>query len=844
MASKFRGIFRVLFFIAAALYPGLIFYFLVIRKTPLRLFSLFVMAFALLIFITGTSAKSKSKGVSFFWNAALLLGLGGLCFIINSSIILKFYPLLMIILLFISFGSTLFFPPSMIFRFALMQDKSIKGSLNEKRIAAYCRKVTVAWCGFFVFNGSITAWTIFSGSDALWSVYNGGISYILIGTFFAGEFMVRKIVQKKMPQSIPLSTFKHNSRPLSTVLCYEGAWSDARYHTWGDFLEGTAELRRSINAADAQSCGKWLLHCEDCWYFFLAFTALLQCKKEILLSANVSPAYIKEIRGGTPGGTPGGAPDGAAIPFLTDLIFPEGESQENIFHIPSLLKATQKTDRPVTDKPEEGPPINADETSIIMYTSGSTGKPKMVQQRLTEFEADNRFIISKWGDEFLKRKVCSTVSQHHIYGLLYSILLPFTLGVPFKRRRIEFPEETEKLSDTEYVIITVPAFLKRAVEMERSSGLNLPSPWIFASGGVLSFETAQKTGEVFGFWPVEVYGSTETSGIAWRQSANGPEWTVFDNAQISQNGDGCLIIRSPYIKDPAGLETADVVEILEDGRFLLKGRVDSVIKIEEKRISCAEMESRILQSGFAADVCVIPLEDKRQYLAAAIVFNNKGKERFNGFEKHEINTFWREYLLQYFENVVIPKKWRYPETLPLDTQGKKKKEDIKLLFSGEEKTEEFFTTEDCRSENGLEFHGERKDYHIKTLCNSVYSVVNSSSEGFDALEKEKVIEKTDNSVSLELVIPDSSPYFDGHFPEFHLLPAVAQVELVIRFAARYLGTDIKISEIKRVKFTSFIRPGAPLLLKLTKKEKNISFTLSSPGGETVYSLGTVITGNT
>jgi len=824
MASKFRGISKVLFFIAAALYPALIFYFLVIRKTPLRLFSLFVMAFALLVFITGTSAKSKTKGVSFFWNSALLLGLGGLCFIINSAIILKLYPLLMNIIFLAAFGGTLFFPPSMIFRFALMQDKSIKGSLNEKRVAAYCRKVTAVWCGFFVFNGSMAAWTILAGSDALWSVYNGGISYILIGTLFAGEFMVRKTVQKKMPQSIPLSTFKHNSRPLSTVLCYEGAWSDARYHTWGDFLEGTAELRRSINAADARSGEQWLLHCEDYWYFLLAFTALLQCRKEILLSANVSPAYIKEIRGAAPSG---------AKPFLTDQIFSEGESPENIFHIPSLLKAIQET-----DKPEEGPAINADETSIIMYTSGSAGKPKAVRQRLTEFEADNRFVISKWGDEFLKRKLCSTVSQHHIYGLLFSILLPFTLGVPFRRRRIEFPEETEKLSDNEYMIITVPAFLKRAVEMERSSGLNLPSPWIFTSGGVLSFETAQKTSEVFGFWPVEVYGSTETSGIAWRQSVNGPEWTVFDNAQISQNRDGCLIIRSPYIKDPAGFETADMVEILSDGHFLLKGRVDSVVKIEEKRVSFPEMENRILQSGLASDVCVISLEDKRQYLAAVIVFNNKGKERFNGLEKHEINTFWREYLLQYFENIVIPKKWRYPETLPLDAQGKKKKEDIQLLFSGERGTEEFLTTEDT------ELHGVLIRKPSLPPCNSVSSVVDSSSEGFGALDREKIIEKTENSVSLEFVIPDNSPYFDGHFPEFHLLPAVAQAELVIRFAARHLGTDIEISEIKRVKFTNFIRPGMTLLLKLTKNEKNISFNLSSPGGETVYSLGTIITGNT
>jgi len=808
MASRLRGIPKVLFLIAVVLYPALIFYFLVIRKTSLRLFSLFVMAFALLAFITGTSGKKERRRVSFAWGNLLLFGLGALCLIINSAIILKLYPLLMNILFLAAFGGTLFFSPSMIFRFAVMQDRSIQGSLNEKRIAAYCRKVTYVWCGFFVFNGSMAAWTIFSGSDAFWSVYNGGISYILIGVLFAGEFTVRKMAQKKMPRSVPLSTFKNNSRHLSAILCYEGTWSDAHYHTWGDFLQGAAELRRVINAENSE---KWLLYCEDCWYFLLAFTALIQCKKEILLSANVSPAYIAEISDAAPSGAEHNAAR-PAIPFLTDQTFPEGGSPRNTFHIPSLLEAPQKTDKPVTAQPaEEGPAVNADETSIIMYTSGSTGKPKAVQQRLTEFEADNRFIISKWGGEFLKRRLCSTVSQHHIYGLLFSIFLPFTLGVPFRRKRIEFPGELEKLSDTEYMIITVPAFLKRAAEAERSSGLNLKSPWIFTSGGDLKFETAQKTCEVFGFWPVEVYGSTETSGIAWRQSVNGPEWTVFDNAKISQNRDGCLIVRSPYIKDPAGFETADMVEILQDGHFLLKGRIDSVVKIEEKRISFPEMESRIVQSGFVSDVCVVSLEDKRQYLAAAIVFNSKGKERFAGLEKREINTFWREYLLQYFETIVIPKKWRYPETLPLDAQGKKKKKDIELLFSKEKEAEKADITGGALT-----------------------------SEGFGRLDREKIIDKTENSVSLEFSIPHTSPYFDGHFPGFLILPAVAQVELVIRFAARHLGTVISPSEIKRLKFTRFIRPGAPLLLKLSKKEKTISFKINSPENDIVYSTGTVI----
>ncbi|WP_461245931.1 hypothetical protein [Treponema sp. R6D11] len=179
-------------------------------------------------------------------------------------------------------------------------------------------------------------------------------------------------------------------------------------------------------------------------------------------------------------------------------------------------------------------------------------------------------------------------------------------------------------------------------------------------------------------------------------------------------------------------------------------------------------------------------------------------------EKRNINKFWREYLLQYFENIVIPKKWRYPETLPLDAQGKKKKEDIELLFSGENKV----------ADNGA-----------------------VTSEGFGALDKEKIIEKTENSVSIEFSIPATSPYFDGHFHGFPILPAVAQAELVIRFAARHFGTTISPSQIRRVKFTNFIQPDAPLLLKLGKKENSISFNICSPDNKTAYSTGTVILGD-
>ena len=125
-----------------------------------------------------------------------------------------------------------------------------------------------------------------------------------------------------------------------------------------------------------------------------------------------------------------------------------------------------------------------------------------------------------------------------------------------------------------------------------------------------------------------------------------------------------------------------MAEFFEDGRFILKGRSDSIVKIEEKRISLTEVENRLLQTGLVEDVKVIALQsDVRQYLAAAVVLNAAGKNKFENTEKFYINRYFHDFLMQYFENVVLPKKWRFVEKLPVDIQGKKHKDEIAAMFN-------------------------------------------------------------------------------------------------------------------------------------------------------------------
>jgi len=512
MSDKNKSLLGILSNAVLAMYPILVLCFLLILKIPVRIFSLFTIALALFDIVFRILQKHTKKHISNYSNSLLLLIMGILGLIINTNIVHKLSPVMMNIMLLYTFGITLFEPPAMIYRFAVLADKSIPKSLGQKEIAAYCYKVTVIWVVFFIINGSIAALTVFFGSDFLWAIYNNGVSPVLIGSLFAGEFIVRKIVHKKIPKAVPLSSFNNKSRNLSHVMCYEGAWNDSIYKTWGDFLKGTSALRKKIELVDGN---RWFLYCEDCWHFLLAFTALLQCKKEIILSCDISPAYITEITEDTN--------------FLTDHIFPVDGVNEKTILIPSILSENDHMGI------YKCPKIKRDKTSIVLLTSGSHDTSKVIKQQLTKLENDNAYILSVWGRELLDRKFYSTVNHHHIYGLLFSILLPFTAGIPFRRQRIQVPDEFKKLNDTGYTIITSAAFLEREVEILRQNDISAKSNWVFVADGELEPELAGKTSEIFGFWPIEINSSIEMtsqewpSGIAWRQSNKGLEWTPFDN---------------------------------------------------------------------------------------------------------------------------------------------------------------------------------------------------------------------------------------------------------------------------------------------------------------------------
>ncbi|MBK1711181.1 hypothetical protein CKO43_00100 [Rubrivivax gelatinosus] len=111
----------------------------------------------------------------------------------NAWLPLKLYPALVNTLLLVVFGASLRWGPPVVERLARLHEPELPPAG-----VAYTRRVTQAWCGFFVVNGGIALATALWASDAVWAFYNGLLAYLLIGLFFGAEWLLRRRLRARL----------------------------------------------------------------------------------------------------------------------------------------------------------------------------------------------------------------------------------------------------------------------------------------------------------------------------------------------------------------------------------------------------------------------------------------------------------------------------------------------------------------------------------------------------------------------------------------------------------------------------------------------------------------------
>ncbi|HBB43749.1 MAG TPA: hydroxymyristoyl-ACP dehydratase [Treponema sp.] len=112
-------------------------------------------------------------------------------------------------------------------------------------------------------------------------------------------------------------------------------------------------------------------------------------------------------------------------------------------------------------------------------------------------------------------------------------------------------------------------------------------------------------------------------------------------------------------------------------------------------------------------------------------------------------------------------------------------------------------------------------------------------ENNHGIENEVVVSRDETNVELEFVIPVTSDFFHGHFPQFKILPAVGQFEIVTRFSRKYLNTTRWVAGVRRMKFSAPVLPETKLRLKLSRDpaKNSVEFDLSGADDGKSYSNG-------
>ncbi len=475
--------------------------------------------------------------------------------------------------------------------------------------------------------------------------------------------------------------------------------------------------------------------------------------------------------------------------------------------ISDFSNETKLSHIPVQSWPGQAGPVgkfsvlNAAKCGIELFTSGSEGEPKRVLKTLGQLETEIAELENNWGGFLGASPVVSTVHHQHIYGLLFSVLWPLAAGRAFRRQIIRYPEEFSPPSDGggKAILVSSPAFL-RALPEDRLRALSRFFSRVFSSGGVLDKSTAAFIGGGEPHILAEVYGSTETGGIAFRSPAIDGSWQPFSKIEISQDDSGRLLIKSPYLTTTDWHRTDDLVRLGESRSFELLGRADSVVKIQEKRVSLLEIEQLVCKLPLIEDCAALVIDSvnlKRRQIVCAVVLSTEGKLELDRIGAKGMNEKIRDFLSGYLDAVVLPKKWRYVDKIELNSQGKRNAVALKTWFKPV-------------------FSGEVLQPHVISLT------------------------RDDLHIAAQLRVPRDLGYFEGHFPDLPVLPGIVQINWAVQFASQYFMIAEPVRRVKGLKFQRVIYPAQLLELELTYEPagKRLGFQYSSENVK--YSGGAII----
>ena len=484
----------------------------------------------------------------------------------------------------------------------------------------------------------------------------------------------------------------------------------------------------------------------------------------------------------------------AALSLALVSFLPGGAGRflASLFASAAVVGGTFAVEKPIRDR----------RFSVTFRTSGSTANPKSVAKTFESLAKEVAFHRKRLADVLAQKPTfLSTVEPHHMYGTLWRVMLPRAAECPVDPEIILTPESlVEKMRAARAVfLVTTPSFLERFAAYADLYEVPRNCVEITTSGALLTPAVSAAAARIFGIAPLEIFGSTETGGVACRrQTTPDCDWTVFDPVKASATPDGRLVVCSPF-SFRKRFTMGDGVTLSADGRtFKLHGRRDRLVKVAEQRVLLPELEDAVRALPEIADAALCPLEGPHGTYLGLVAVERRGEDAAPchderpGPPPQNRALALRQKLLPIFPKGTVPKKYRFVHELPRNPQGKVLASAIRKIL----------------------------------LSNLVEPTVEN-------------IVRTESSWSADFIFDPNAPYFKGHFPNFAVLPGVVQLGLAHRFAETFLHRDFTIGCVKKMKFSRPILPGERIRFTVEKRaDAELAYVYAK--GEAVCTSGCLV----
>ncbi|WP_425478962.1 AMP-binding protein [Stenotrophomonas daejeonensis] len=324
--------------------------------------------------------------------------------------------------------------------------------------------------------------------------------------------------------------------------------------------------------------------------------------------------------------------------------------------------------------PGETPMLDAAQLVAIGFTSGSTGAPTANPKHWGAFATSTLQNLQALADLWEGMPtVIATVPPQHMYGMEMSVLLPLLAPAALHAGRPFFPQDVAQAlaeATAPRLLVTTPVHLKALVE----SGVALPPlAGIVTATAPLPQALAEAAERRFATQVREVFGSTETCIFARRRTAREQAWTLLPGVRLEPQEEGTLV-HAPHL--PEAVALADLVELLPEDRFLLRGRRADLLEIAGKRASLGDLTRRLQAVHGVRDAVVVQLDPEPGQtvgrIAALVVAPGCGEAEI----LHELRAG--------MDPVFLPRPLRKVEALPRNETGKLPRDAVLALLRGGE----------------------------------------------------------------------------------------------------------------------------------------------------------------